>query len=203
MNVISFSVYGNDPLYIEGIKENVLLAPKIYPGWQVHIYTDQNITTTKDYVTILPRKQSDGHSGMFWRFESAINRMGYTIFRDADSRLNVREAAAVKEWIRENKASPRPYHVMRDHPDHADWPMLGGMWGINGISALPPFPDKMTDKLDDMIWLADKVWPIAKNYMVHHSSVDTKHPDARPFPDHEPYEGYVGEIIHVGTRSAG
>ncbi len=48
-----------------------------------------------------------------------------SIVRDADSRLNVREKAAVDAWI----ASGRPFHVMRDHaasPPHADpWRHVG------------------------------------------------------------------------------
>ena len=46
------------------------------------------------------------------------------VSRDLDSRLGPREAAAVSSWLR----SGRPFHVMRDHPDHGA-EMLGGAWG--------------------------------------------------------------------------
>jgi len=56
------------------------------------------------------------------------------VFRDADSRLSVREKAAVDEWI----SSGKTLHVMRDHPGHGipygndRLGILGGMWGIKG-----------------------------------------------------------------------
>ena len=64
-------------------------------------------------------------AGMFWRFlvadDPSVDRF---IVRDSDSRLNVRDAYAVVDWIR----SGRAVHSVRDHPNH-DRPLNGGMWG--------------------------------------------------------------------------
>mgnify|MGYP006292180853 FL=1 len=54
--------------------------------------------------------------------------------RDADSVLNIRERAAVDDWL----ASGAAFHVMRDHPVHCDL-MLAGMGGrIAAISGRWP-----------------------------------------------------------------
>jgi hypothetical protein len=62
---------------------------------------------------------------MFWRFLPASEKgVQVMISRDTDSRLNIREKAAVDEWL----ASDKKFHIMRDHPHHR-YPILGGMWG--------------------------------------------------------------------------
>ena len=42
-----------------------------------------------------------------------------------DSRLNAREAAAVAEWLKSDKA----FHSMRDNPAHGI-ELLGAAWGV-------------------------------------------------------------------------
>jgi hypothetical protein len=60
---------------------------------------------------------------MFWRFlvadDPTVDRY---IIRDADSRLNMREKLAIDEWI----ASGKKIHILRDHPNHGDFPISGG-----------------------------------------------------------------------------
>lgn len=199
---IAFSLYGSDPLYSLGMVENIKVAPEVYPGWTVVVHASpasaRNLQDRiKDGYELELHPESNGHQGMFWRFKTASKPDAeYTIFRDADSRLNVREKAAVDEWIASGKAG----HVMRDHPHHANWPMLGGMWGLKG-GAIPLLPKLMstweagTQKLWDMQFLGMVVWPLIIDDMVHHASVPTPHPFARPFPSHPPYKGFVGEII--------
>jgi hypothetical protein len=71
---------------------------------------------------------------MFWRFlvadDDSVDRF---IVRDADSRLNAREAAAVLEWVQSGSSC----HIMRDHPNHVQI-MNGGMWGgTKGMLRVP------------------------------------------------------------------
>lgn len=70
---------------------------------------------------------------LFWCFlVSDDPTVSHFLCRDAFSRLNSREKAAVDAWI----ASGLPFHAMRDHIMHTD-PMLAGMWGgLAGV--LPP-----------------------------------------------------------------
>ena len=165
--------------------------PEIYPGWELWVYTDIELKPLPDYVRVLQRQAAEGSTGMFWRFEAtAAPDADYVIFRDADSRLNVREKAAVDAWIKSGKS----LHIMRDHDHHRCWPMLGGMWGIRG----GVFDDICWDidnwprqhvKLDDMFFLADKVLPKFKDDCLQHGY------GGEPFPPHPEYKGFVGEIV--------
>jgi len=131
MKIISFAVYGNNPKYLNGIIENLKLQPKIYPGWICRIYATNDVgqeflNSLKEYdCQIVMRERERGHLSMFNRFipfkDPDIERF---IVRDADSRLNPREADAVSEW----EESGMAFHIMRDHPQHAAY-ICGGMWG--------------------------------------------------------------------------
>lgn len=202
--LISFSVYGDDERYQTGILENARVAPDIYPGWTVRVYCEDNSPVVEMLwdldCEVFTSPRPPGHFGMFWRFFAADDtNYTHAIFRDADSILNVREKAAVNEWL----ADGTGYHIMRDHPDHANWPMLGGMWGTRidkpwikeAVYQWCAFNAWKT-KLSDMRFLQQVVWPKAIRDMTHHSSVPTRHTDPRPFPLHEPYDGFVGEIMH-------
>jgi hypothetical protein len=43
--------------------------------------------------------------------------------RDSDSRIVPREMEAVGEWL----AGDRSFHIMRDHPHHCIYAILGGI----------------------------------------------------------------------------
>jgi len=72
--VISFSVYGNNPVYYVGIIENLKLRDNIYPDWWVYIYYDNFIPNSliskysKFPKTALFNMSNSGIPGMFWRF---------------------------------------------------------------------------------------------------------------------------------------
>jgi hypothetical protein len=201
---IAFSLYGDKPLYIRGMVMNLGLAPNIYKGWKVIVYASPMAVRALELHQPLPgpciielQPEPLGHEAMLWRFEATQRPdADHVIFRDADSRLNVREAAAVAEWVASGVAA----HVMRDHPHHANWPMLGGMWGVRA-AAIPDLVSLMApwfgqiNKMSDQRFLALNIWPRIVNNMVHHSSVPTPHPFARPFPPHPQYEGFVGQVV--------
>jgi hypothetical protein len=131
--VISFSLWGADTLYNVGAIKNAQLALSIYPEWSCVFYCNscvpqetikklKNIENTK--VILL---DSDGD------FTSSLNRflvvddpeVEYAIFRDADSRLSLREKYAVDDWLTNNT----DIHIMRDHPYHG-WFIQAGMFGL-------------------------------------------------------------------------
>lgn len=92
-NVISFSLYGREPLYCEGAKINARLARDIYPGWTVRFYTDETVpvrvieelhSTGAEIVGQNPRPYPN--YGRYWRFLVANDpRVDRFIIRDADS----------------------------------------------------------------------------------------------------------------------
>lgn len=138
MKYVSFSLWGDKPIYNVGAIRNAELMSEIYPDWKMVLYYDTSVpndTITKlqelDVKTIL--FSDNTIYGMFWRFFAVdIPDCEYAIFRDADSRISIREKLAVDEWIKSGKS----LHVMRDHPYHRipagnnQLGILGGMWGI-------------------------------------------------------------------------
>jgi len=150
IRVVSFCLYGTNEYYRVGALRNVDLCKQVYPGWEVWIYVSPTIPKEllkqlKDKgATILVVSDQDNAYFMNYRFfPPADERVEYAIFRDTDSRVDEREAAAVNEWIQQGTG----LHIMRDHPWHTPSPthhmMLGGMWGVKG--------DKLRDVQDILL----------------------------------------------------
>ena len=214
MKVISFSLWGNDPLYVEGLKENLLLAPDVYPGWQPIVYLPGGHQQAEKFrelgakVVVGPGVYQ-GIFPMFWRFLACANqKFECVIIRDADSRLSAREAHAVDDWLE----SGRGFHVMRDHADHNHWPVLGGMWGATkgacpDIGKLVLAWGIWRAKLDDMKFLAQKLWPRMRNDMLQHygpASLASVHVSgnwfaSKPFLSETDGGLHVGEIVEIGN----
>jgi hypothetical protein len=137
-NYISFSLWGQNPIYNIGAIRNAELAQTIYQNWEIVVFHDETtpeetINTLRNLNVILKNMSKSKMYGMFWRFlATEIPGSNYVIFRDTDSRIGLRERLAVDEWIQSGKT----LHVMRDHPFHKipcgndDLGILGGMWGI-------------------------------------------------------------------------
>jgi hypothetical protein len=153
IRVISFSLFENvaqpgDLKYFLGGVENVHLQKKYYPDWICRFYVDRSVPLTiTDQLHNLGAEVvfKDGpkdFTRLFWRFEcfkdKSIERF---IVRDADSRLNPREADAVDEWIK----SEKDFHIIRDNAQH-NARILGGLFGV--ASSLIA---KMAEQYDDML----------------------------------------------------
>jgi len=132
MKVISYSLYGNDPMYCAGAIKNAELVKEKYPGWKCLVWF--NDTVPKDVIEKLSKfdnvmlvDMSNSHiPGMYWRFMCLdIAEIEVFCVRDADSRITDREVKAVDDWLSKNKT----LHLMRDHPHH-NYPVMGGMWGF-------------------------------------------------------------------------
>lgn len=147
----------------------------------------------------------ENHSAMFWRFLAHdIPGAQAVIFRDADSRIHLRERAAVDEWL----ASDKRLHIMRDHPNHT-LPILGGMWGVR--------PDPLTPMTNLINWygpdlefsgdqrfLASQVYPrLASTCLVHQDAphfVDHPLADVRTFPVVANGSGFVGQGFEANGK---
>ncbi|KAH8062457.1 hypothetical protein JL722_3375 [Aureococcus anophagefferens] len=121
------------------------------------------------------------------------------VFRDAESRINAREGAAVRDWL----ATDAAFHVMHDAPDADARFIASGCFGCRSTDDRePPLPDApaLVEFVDgggddDLAWLEICVRPAcdAAN-TVHHSSRGAFLDDgpARPFPE-TGHRGRVGE----------
>ena len=145
-NIITMSLWGDSKFYCQGAIENILLAPKIYPGWTFRLYIAEDCPALNDIqklgvetVVMPPTKgvtrDEDGWvnkkelASMMWRLlvlsEDNVERI---IVRDTDSRLNVREKAAVDQWIESGATA----HRMHEVKEHWNAPVMLGMFGIKG-----------------------------------------------------------------------
>lgn len=130
--LISYSVYGNLSKYILGLYENLILIPKVYPGWDVRVYIEKGhycipkLKREFPFVQVVEKEKTPGSSGMFWRLEPSFDTSySHVIVRDIDSRVSDREKVLVDEWIASNKS----LHIIRDHPAHNRIKILGGAHG--------------------------------------------------------------------------
>lgn len=198
-NILSMSLYGDSLTYLQGAIENARLMPSIYPDWKMVVYCEAAIDVSNlESLGCEIRRcfESYEHSGMFWRFLAAWDdEADFAIFRDADSRINVREAVAVRAWI----ASGRVAHCMHDNRHHCCMPIFGGMWGIKvGFLSIRLREDVIQKtsviqkRVKDMRWLQRRVYPLIENDVLRHSSQCLKWP-SEPFPAHPSFDGFVGQ----------
>lgn len=139
---LSFSLWGQDPLYTIGTVRNAELANEIYSEWQMIVFHDDSVPSeilnqlNELGVELVHLSLHDIHP-LFWRFY-VLDREDCerAVFRDSDSRISKREKMAVDEWILEDTK----LHIMRDHPFHeipfgaSKTGILGGMWGLKNLS---------------------------------------------------------------------
>ena len=201
-NIISFSLWGDDPAYVHGAIVNARIAPNLYYGWTTRFYCDDSVPA--DARAELQRSGAQivmvedpllRPLRHLWRFLVSDDAdVDWFVCRDTDSRLNAQELVAVDEWLRSGK----PFHVMRDHVYHMEL-ILAGMWG--GMAGVLPnvrdavlhHPAYAGNRFGDQAFLMDLVWPLIKDHALIHDSYYRLH-GARDFPS-----GYrLPRPIHVG-----
>ena len=210
-NVIAFALWGDKPIYTEGMVQNASLARDLYPGWQCRLYHDDSVAadlldrlTKLDVMCIRVNPAQERLMGTFWRFLANDDpEVGRFVCRDADARLSERERAAVASWER----SDQPFHVIRDHPIHIDL-MLAGLWGgIRGV--LPPLEPiagalyaGQAHRWHDQEFLSRVVWPSIQGHVLLHDSDYTLF-DAAPFPIPRPANSWrhIGGAVPVSKQT--
>jgi hypothetical protein len=206
---INFSIYGENPKYLEGMLKNIELAKTVYPDWMVYIYYNNTVPLfvldsykTHDNVKLIDMS-NENLPGMVWRFFP--NDSDIFIVRDADSRLFDREKLAVDEWLETDKT----LHILRDHPHHGH-PILGGMWGLRvrenfdiTKSINDYFSGKdhgLFDRMLDMNFLKEEIYQRYQTDSVVHDSVFDIDSHSRPFPSKMEDCKFVGEIFDANDN---
>ena len=202
MNLISFSLWGDKPMYNMGFIFNYGLHNKLYKDWDFVLYYDDTIDSVVKEFNEEKNIKSINMTGSkipgeFWRFlANDLNEGGYTIFRDCDSRISEREELAVKEWIESGKI----LHVMRDHPYHkiplgaGKMGMLAGMWGIkSGLINIKEMLDEFVNN-KQLIWGSDQtfIYSIYEKFINDKLVHDPFHSNL-PFPIERKNYHFVGE----------
>jgi hypothetical protein len=209
MNYISYSLWGDNPLYNVGAIRNSEQIQVYYPEWKMILYYDNTVPLlTIEQLTNNNVKCVDVTDlniyGMFWRFLACdIEDSKYVCFRDCDSRLSERESLAVKEWIESKKT----LHVMRDHPAHGipygnnQLGILGGMWGIKSKSlpmtemVLKYNKDVKLGYGSDQTFLKT-IYQVFQNDRCTHDDFFEK----KPFPIRRKNGRFIGERIDINEN---
>jgi len=202
-NIIAFSLFGGNSKYCEPAVLNVQEQPLIYPHWVCRFYVDGSVP---DHV--ISRLRAGGGQvvpvagaaaqwpGPMWRFLALADPSAHRIlFRDADSVISRREAAAVAQWL----SSGKRFHVMRDDGSHTAL-LAAGLWGVVAGS-LPPLEQLMERFMStplasrhfaDQDFLRQYVWPYARTSLMQHDAM-FGFMNALPFPtERGPDETNVG-----------
>ena len=209
--IISFSLWGTDPKYINGALINLDLSLYIYPGWICRYYVDDSISIrfiqeleSRGAEIIKKQGFSDGYEGLFWRFEPAFDpTVERFIVRDCDSRLNICEADAVQEWVESGLC----FHCMRDHKGH-DIPVLGAMWGAKPFFILEfetlyrdflrivsngPIVKRARYFYTDQLFLNQISWPKIKDKALVHDDLRRFAGNERKFRINLPPGEFIGQ----------
>lgn len=132
--VISFSLWGDNPIYTVGAVRNSELQKEFFPDWEMWVYHDSTVNELflnqlKNNGVRLIEKSDEAYSKATWRFLPISDKsVDFFISRDCDSRISLRDKTSVDEWIESGKK----YHIIRDHPEGHYWKMNAGMWGAKG-----------------------------------------------------------------------
>lgn len=151
MKVISFTVFGNNPIYDIGLLKNLDLAKKIYQGWDCWVYCP------KDYHLIpeLEKRNCKVFTlgsldkeilQTMWRFiPMFVSDLEIMIARDCDARLTQREFDCVKRFEESNYN----FQILRDHDAHFSHSIMAGMFGCK--------PNKIKNYVHEYTMFIDNV----------------------------------------------
>ena len=203
--IVSYSLWGNHPMYWSGALRNIEIVEKYLPDFICRFYIDKNSNQSlidsipeNDLVEkILVDSNKESFYGMFWRFWAADDpEVDIILSRDCDSRISEREIKAINEWLESDK----DFHIMRDHPHH-NVPILGGMWGArNGILREVNITNKIKQwtKFDrkgvDQDFLDQIIYPLVRDKSLIHDDWGRFGGNIKKFPVGRIDRGFVGEI---------
>ncbi|KAH8051561.1 hypothetical protein JL722_10738 [Aureococcus anophagefferens] len=211
--VLSFCLYGAKPIYCAGAVQNAHLAKALLPDWKCVVYctpgdvpeeTCAALTAAGAELRLVSSKCREAQLMLLRFLPCGDAGVEAVAVRDADSRLNPRDAAAVRAWL----DSGRQFHVLHEKP-HDATRMLGGMWGARASGRAPAAGStKMVAFVnglgrpfgygDDMDFLERVVRPLcnAKN-VCHHSAAERGAFLARAAAvPATGYAGFVGQPIN-------
>lgn len=216
--VVSMSLWSSQTRYTFGALRNAQLMPVYFPGWTLRIYIEKPRDDETTIFTPVPERivnklvklgaeimRVDADRShippMMWRFLVADDMsVDLFIVRDSDCRLQERDAIVVKDWI----ASQTAFHCIRDHPSHAAYSLLGGLWGgmPRKLHEILPIPwqelmmGMRSDYSQDMAFLNSAIWPKVQNYAFCHDSVSCrKWPNSHPFPVERIGTEHLGQVF--------
>jgi hypothetical protein len=212
--VVSFSLWGNSDVYVNGALDAVNQVQEQYPGWKCRFYLGSDVSRNTRHILkdkgaeILDGPNWGPWAGMYWRFLAAADPdVDIMLSRDVDTQILPRETAAVREWL----DSGSPLHIIRDHPKH-EMPIMGGMWGCRAeyfreIKSLILAWNRFSAYGCDQEFLARVLYPSFRDRAwIHSECVVFPHERVHPIPIVRTGEEVIGmairddKIIDLQTR---
>lgn len=211
--VLTFSLWGDKPIYNVGAIKNAHLSQHFYPTFEcwfyVHIQTVPQSTiealqALNNVKLIIKYGDLTTCKPMMWRYE-AIDDPSVEIMmsRDTDTRIWYREKLSVDNWL----ASGKTFHIMRDHPHHT-FCIMGGMFGTKKIPGVN-WKERMatitqtSDKNYDQDFLRDHIYPFIYNDAWIHANFYKIEGAENVFAiSYNHYAHFIGEYVYEDdTRS--
>lgn len=175
--VISYSLYGNQPRFMVGAIKNAQLAQVFFPGFTVRFYVGASVPTwVRTTLDLFPNVEQidldlpENSLARMWRFKAICDpTVDVVLSRDCDARLSIREAEAHQEFL----DSGFGFHIIRDHPTGHGYLISAGMFACRTKDL--HFFQKIWDEtplrdtyMQDQEFMAHQIYPhIAANCLVH------------------------------------
>lgn len=226
--VISMSLYGESSRYTMGAIRNAQLLPITFPGWRLWFYVELPLPGRKHSYGKVPTPiiaklvelgaeiryidvSVKGLAPMLWRFTVMEDPdVDVFIVRDCDSRLTLRDAIVVSDWLRTGKI----FHCVRDHPSHSRYSISGGLWGARRKPFLTLFGEGRLSSVmsrygasyvQDMHFLGSEVWPKVTQVAYCHDSYSCqRYASSHPFPVARVGAEHLGQVydeFSIGRKS--
>ena len=207
--VLSFSLWGNKPMYTTGAIRNAEDAKTVYPDFECWFYVHEE-TVPKEIIEKLQEFDNtkiifktgnlNSIKPMMWRFEAIDDpEVEIMMSRDTDTRFTLREKLAVEEWLNSGKI----FHIMRDHPCH-EQKIMGGMFGTKKIPKINNWLEIINNVVQTSSYMYDQdflrmvIYPHIKENAVIHATFHKHEPNCRNFPIKycDKYR-FVGEYVYA------
>jgi len=200
--IISFSLYGESPIYSNGMIANAKIIPIIYGhDWIIHVYikdvNKETIQTLKDLnCIIIDMNNSDIKNGRMYRFLS-IKKDNLVLIRDCDSVITIREKMMFDQFINSKKR----LQIVRDHPNHKEHMMACSFaFNCSGID-MKELINKSELKnnsnyMIDQLFLAQSIYPLYTGDMLIHDNFNNFYREKNELVLKWPRQiNHVGQII--------
>ena len=202
-----------DHLY--GVLRYGQLLPIIMKGWSLRVYL-KNSTNVPENEEVIPpaikRKLEmmnvevitiDERIGRLspdmWHLSALMDvSIDRVLLREANTRPSDRERFAIKDWIK----SETICHCIRDHPKHADAPLMANMIGVKPAAIIKilgaTFINEQLNKINSSETFLKLLWSQIYKQCRCHDSVSCKNwPSSEPFPVLRGNNEYVGQAYDI------
>jgi hypothetical protein len=206
--LFSFTLYGSNPLYIQGAINNAIQIPKIFDSsYKVRFYVmDISLETINklrslnaEVIEMKNHPNNQMKDYKFFRF-LAVKKDNIVFFRDCDSIVSYREKIMINEFLASNKK----LHIIRDHPNHKEH-IMAGLFGFNKCGIPTDLMIELINQSNlkdinkynvDQLFLAKFIYPLfTKDILIHDNFNNFYREKDEIILKHPRSHTYLGQVI--------